>query len=149
MGYRFRGGGHFSAAQTRSGKSFVHAGRRVVVKGKNFQLTWNGPVLEQVIQEALVAAFEQLSDDALDYMRSITPYKTGFLHDSNVVRVIVNNGRLAIEIGNTAFYAVYVELGTIRNGAQPFMRPTFDFVKQQLPKIIRDEVSKRANTYAS
>jgi HK97 gp10 family phage protein len=147
--YRFRGGGKFTTNETRSGKSFVEAGRQVTINGDHFQLTWNGPALTQAIEQALISAFEQLSDEALNYMQSIVPVDTGLLQDSCIAYVTTENGRISMVIGNTAFYAIYVELGSVRNYAQPFMRPTFDYIIKALPGIVRGEVKRRSNGYAT
>ncbi len=43
----------------------------------------------------------------------------------------------------SAFYWHFVEFGTIKRSAQPFIRPTVDFIQPQLPDIFRDEFGKR------
>lgn len=148
MAYRFRvrGAGHFTAEQTRSGNAFIHAGRRVTIDGEGFQLNWNGPEVVQAIEEAIVSALSELADDALTYMQSIVPVKTGALRDSCFAQITVENGRLVLSIGATAPYAVYVELGSIRNAAQPYIRPTFDLIKSKLPDLIRKEVASRGRS---
>lgn len=143
MPYRFRGRGRFTAPSSRSGKAYVYAGRSVRLSGEGFQLTWNGPVLYAALQSALVEAFSQLSDEALAYMRSIVPVDTGTLQDSCFAVVATGGGRILVTIGATAYYAVYVELGTSRRSAQPFIRPTYDYVRSILPSIVRNEVRNR------
>jgi HK97 gp10 family phage protein len=144
MPYRFRGRGQITAPTSRSGKGYTYAGRRVLLKGNNFELTWNGPQVALEILSALTDAFANLSDQALSYMQSVVPVDTGRLRDSCFVQLVVQGSRLQIVIGADTPYAVYVELGTSVSPAQPYIRPTFDFVIQNLAGIIRNEVSRRA-----
>lgn len=148
MAYRFRGRGHFTAEQTRSGQSFVHTGRRVTIDGDHFQLNWNGPQLVEVLTQGLVDAINNVGDDALNYMKSVVPVDTGALRDSCYAQVSVDNGRLKLEIGATAPYAIYVELGTYKMAAQPYIRPTFDYLIRLLPVVIKAEVARRASSAA-
>lgn len=143
MPYRFRGRGRFTAPTSRSGRGYTYAGRAVQVKGENFILTWNGPIIEAAIQNALVDAFSNISDQALDYMRSIVPVDTGALRDSCFAVVQVSGNRIQVIIGAGAPYTVYVELGTSSHSAQPFIRPTYDYVLRILPTIVRNEVRNR------
>jgi HK97 gp10 family phage protein len=146
VAYRFRRGrGQFVAPTSRSGVSYTHAGRRVLIREKNFSLEWNGPALADMIMGALFSAFTEISDVALDYMQSIVPVKTGALRDSCFVDIgQSSNGRLSISIGATMPYAVYIELGTMYRDATPYIRPTYDFVVKVLPGVIRSEVANRS-----
>lgn len=144
MAYRFRGRGQFTAPTSRSGRGYVYAGRSVKLQSENFQLSWNGPQVVNALYDALVDAFSKVTDDALDYMQTIVPVDTGKLRDSCYVSITENYGRLRIQIGATAYYAVYVELGTSSRSAQPFIRPTYDYVLRILPGIVRNEVRSRA-----
>ena len=82
MAYRARGRGQFTAPTSRSGRSYTYAGRRVLLREGNFQLTWNGGLLVQAVLEAVDNAFQALSVDALEYMQSIVPVDTGQLRES-------------------------------------------------------------------
>lgn len=144
MPYRFRRGrGQFTAPTSRSGVGYNYAGRSVKIQGENFTLTWNGPAFVNMIVTSLGAAFETISDQALQYMQSIVPVDTGALRDSCFVDIGIVAGRLRISIGAGMPYAVYVELGTSRMAAQPYIRPTYDMVVSVLPGVIRNEVRRR------
>jgi hypothetical protein len=143
MPYRYRGRGQFTSDTSRSGRGYNYAGRSVRVQGANFQLTWNGPQLVDDILSSLQNAFQNISDDALSYMQSIVPVRTGALRDSCFVIVRISGGRIQLIIGAGTRYAVYIELGSSRNGAQPFIRPTYDYVIRMLPGVIRNEVRRR------
>lgn len=144
MAYRFRGRGQFTAPSSRSGRAYTYSGRSVRLKEGPFVLTWNGPALYAALQNALIEAFSNLSDQALSYMQSIVPVDTGQLRDSCYVVVNVVNDRIQVKIGAAASYAVYVELGTSSHSAQPYIRPTYDYVISILPSIVKQEVARRA-----
>ena len=143
MAYRFRGRGQFTAPSSRSGRGYNYAGRSVRLKGDNFEITWNGPAVIAQVLDALVDAFSKLSDEALAYMKSKVPVDTGALRDSCFVQIVNSGGRIVLIIGADTPYAVYIELGTSSRSATPYIRPTFDFVIQRLPSIVRNEVRSR------
>lgn len=138
-----RGRGQFTAPSSRTGGAYNYAGRRVLIQGDHFQIQWNGPEVFAEVQNALVQAFNKISTEALAYMQQVVPVDTGFLRDSCFVQVSIVGLRLRVVIGAGAPYAVYVELGTSSHGAQPFIRPTYDFVLSILPGIIKAEVASR------
>jgi HK97 gp10 family phage protein len=144
MAYRFRGRGQFTSATSRSGHAFVHDTRRVLISGDNFKLTWNGPTIVAEILAALNNALSELSNEALDYMQSIVPVDTGATRDSCFATVVGQGERVALVIGAGTPYAIYIELGTSSHAARPFIRPTFDFIIQQLPALVKSEVASRA-----
>ncbi len=144
MAYRIRGQGQLSSANSRSGRGFIFDNRRITIKGPNFQLDWNGPSVTSAIMNAIEDALQNLGDDALKYMQSIVPVDTGATRDSCFVTLSNFNGRLTLAIGAETSYTIYIELGTYSHQARPFIRPTFDYVKQQLGSIIRKEVVRRA-----
>lgn len=144
MPYRFRRGrGQFTAPSSRSGVAYNYAGRRVLIQGDHFQLQWNGSQVMQQVLSAIVDAFGKVSNEALEYMQRIVPIDTGALQASCFVQVTVTGGRIRVVIGAGEPYAVYVELGTSSHGAQPFIRPTYDFVLSVLPGVIKAEVASR------
>lgn len=135
--------GQFTAPSSRSGRSYTYAGRRVLLRETNFQLNWNGPQVIAAMLNNVSSALSGLSDNALAYMQSIVPVDTGALRESCFVNIRIVNERMILAIGASAPYAVYVELGSARNVAKPFIRPTFDYIISQLPNLLRAEVSRR------
>ena len=64
-----------------------------------------------------------------EHIASLAPVKTGALRDSIAARPIDSPGEVVtVGIGPSReiFYAGFVEFGTARTPAQPFMRPGFD-----------------------
>lgn len=147
MAYRLRGRGQFTSGVTRSGRSFVHDSRRVLVRGNNFTLNWNGPAIVASLQQSLANSLEILAQDALRYMQSIVPVDTEDLRNSCYANITIQADRMSVEIGASMPYAIYVELGTSSHTAQPYIRPTFDYIRSKLPGILQAEVRKNANAF--
>jgi hypothetical protein len=42
-----------------------------------------------------------------------------------------------VYVGTNCFYGPYIEYGTVRSGAQPFMRPSLDLAKGRVVTLIR------------
>lgn len=94
---------------------------------------------------------EQIENKALteaaDFLRGkieeTTPYRTGALQEA-IIAGEVNNGK--IEVGPSqqgpAFRAHFLEFGTRYMRAQPFMRPAFESSKNEVMKIMADEIKR-------
>lgn len=74
--------------------------------------------------------------NGLNYAKSVVPVDTGFLKSTLGVEV---SGQV-VKIVALAGYAAFVELGTYKMAAQPYLRPAYE----QIPwmKIIRSEFRK-------
>jgi len=66
------------------------------------------------------------------------PVDTGFLRSTVFVREAGDD----VEIGFEAPYASYVEFGTYKMAAQPYLRPAFDEAELQALSAIVDSVQK-------
>lgn len=73
------------------------------------------------IDSAVAAALEEIGLLAEGYAEKKCPVDTGNLRGSITHEVDAGGG--AVYIGTNVEYAPYVELGTSRQGAQPFLRP--------------------------
>jgi HK97 gp10 family phage protein len=71
--------------------------------------------------------------DMVDLARSIVPVDTGALRES----IYHRPAGLELEFGAAMDYASYVEFGTSRMRAQPYMRPSLDAFQQRLLDAIR------------
>lgn len=67
------------------------------------------------------------------------PVDTGYLRST----VFVQENGDDVEIGFEAPYASYVEFGTYKMAAQPFLRPAFDEAELQALSAIVDSVEKK------
>ncbi len=73
-----------------------------------------GPVIRDLRRRA---------DNVVRYAKQIVPVDTGALKKS-IHRTVLEDGHgTYIEIGSSLEYAIYVELGTRRMHARPYLRP--------------------------
>jgi HK97 gp10 family phage protein len=68
--------------------------------------------------------------------QQLCPVDTGFLRDSAFMQVSGDD----VEIGFEADYASYVEFGTYKMAAQPYLRPAFDNVEEEALSAIVDSI---------
>lgn len=66
--------------------------------------------------------------DVQAHAQAIVPVDTGYLKSSISTEVSRDGSTVRGEVGPTANYGAYVELGTSRMRAQPYMRPATDAV---------------------
>ena len=71
---------------------------------------------------------------------SRVPVKTGFLRNSPHVDEIPDSGATLTYSTN---YAYYIEYGSSRNKAHPFIRPTIDTDGEEILKAMGDEVERQ------
>jgi HK97 gp10 family phage protein len=82
------------------------------------------------VEERAPLVVSKVGHDMLATSQLATPVDTGHLRSSEGVEVI----GLGFDVYATAEYAEYVELGTSRMNAEPYMGPAFD---QHLPNLER------------
>jgi HK97 gp10 family phage protein len=85
------------------------------------------PALEKGVREAI-----------LPEMQALTPVDEGDLKASEDV-VRENNTVSLVAGSDEAHYALYVEMGTVHQAAQPFMRPAIDTKSDAAMKIAAKE----------
>lgn len=73
------------------------------------------------LDAALTRALEKVGLVAEGYAKRLCPVDTGRLRNS-ITHVLDSGGR-AVYVGTNVEYAPYVELGTSRQKAQPYLRP--------------------------
>lgn len=73
------------------------------------------------LDQALARALVEIGITAEGYAKKACPKDTGRLQNS--ITYAVQDGEKAVYIGTNVEYAPYVELGTSRRKAQPFLRP--------------------------
>lgn len=91
-------------------------------------------------EEALRAGLSQAAFFVEGQAKVKAPVDTGFLRNS--IAVVSVSSREAV-IGVGAEYGVYVEMGTRRMRAQPFMRPALENNRDRIAEIIRDALMRR------
>ncbi len=83
-------------------------------------------LMAQGIQDGLEAAGADMEATA----KQIVPVRTGFLRST--IYHQVDPVALSLEVGADADYAFFVEMGTRRMAAEPYIRPAFDAHQDQL-----------------
>ena len=83
---------------------------------------WHGEELKARLDERIGECLELAAGDVDDDAHQLCPVDTGLLQST--IRHDVDGKTATIEAGgDIADYAVYVELGTVKAAAQPFLRP--------------------------
>ena len=81
----------------------------------------NSEEVSRGIQRAIDRALEEIGLAAEGYAKKACPVDTGNLRNS--IAHAVESGEDAVYVGTNVEYAPYVEMGTRRTAAQPFLRP--------------------------
>jgi HK97 gp10 family phage protein len=89
-----------------------------------------------LIPQKVGDALEQNFQAAEDMARTIVPVDTGYLQSTIYHKVDDDN--FGAELGATADYAAFVELGTSRMAAEPFIRPALEAMLPVLALDLRD-----------
>jgi HK97 gp10 family phage protein len=96
------------------------------------------PEVAAQIHAAVGQAVQQTAAQVQTDAKSIVPVRTGALRDSIKTEMV---GDLAAVVGSDLYYAVFVELGTRRMTARPFLTPAMETARVQFPSTIRDLIA--------
>ena len=81
--------------------------------------------------------------------RRRVPVKTGFLRSTIGAEIRIPKRDIVEAVAfATAFYAPFVEFGTSRNRAQPFLRPALEIKGPEAIKILKDILWRNARLAA-
>lgn len=83
--------------------------------------------LRQELKPRGAAIVKKAAFDVEGGAKDRAPVKTGFLKNS--IATEFENGGLQATIGPAAEYGIYVELGTKRMRARPYLKPAFERVR--------------------
>jgi HK97 gp10 family phage protein len=104
------------------------------------QLEQVGSEAERVKKDALLAGAEVVQQAASER----APRDTGKLAENIVISDIKEDGTVDIGPDRDRFYGLFVELGTTKMSAKPFLGPAFeenkDQVQQKMADVIRREL---------
>jgi HK97 gp10 family phage protein len=104
---------------------------RIVVKKNDL------PAAPGKMKRAVGTALGKLGPDLLSQMQSVTPVDTGELRASETASV----GATELRLTAGTDHAGFVEFGTRKMAAQPYMRPTVEGAAGQVGSAIADAVS--------
>ena len=88
------------------------------------------PAISAAIRPAVVAEVQKAAFDIEAQAKAKVPVRTGTLRRS--IHSVFENGGLRALVGPSVLYGKFVEFGTRRMGARPYMRPAAEAV---LPKF--------------
>lgn len=98
---------------------------------------------EQGMTWAKFRALEKIGITAEGYAKQKAPVDTGRLRNSITHQVMSQGGTDSVMIGTNVEYAPYVELGTSRQKAQPYLVPAANDHLDQWRDILRRELGGR------
>ena len=90
------------------------------------------------LKSAFARALERIGLQAEGYAKDLCPVDTGNLRNS----ITHTSDGKAAYIGTNVTYGKYVELGTVKMAAQPFLRPAAADHGETYRNIVKDELSR-------
>lgn len=97
----------------------------------------NAKIVQAGIKSAITRALESIGLAAEGYAKRLCPVDTGRLRNSITHQL---DGGRSVVIGTNVEYGPYVELGTHKQAAQPFLRPAANDHAAQYRQILKDEM---------
>jgi HK97 gp10 family phage protein len=91
-------------------------------------------VFTERMRAKIAEQLANIGDEMVNISRGIVPVRTGFLRDSIFADVVESD--LSLILGDTASYASYVEFGTCRMAAEPYLRPALDASQDRIVNAI-------------
>ena len=95
----------------------------------------------QALEEEVHNIIETASDNMVTYAQGIVPVRTGNLLSS--IFSEVDEDDLAITLGATADYASFIEFGTVKMRAQPFLEPAAAIGQEEMNARIEELIVQR------
>lgn len=105
----------------------------------NVQYTSNLGAVKNATEDAIKRALEIIGGMAETNVKAITPVDTGNLRNSITHKV---DGAKAVIIGTNVEYAPFVELGTVKMKAKPYLRPGIENNIDQYKQVLEAECGK-------
>lgn len=96
----------------------------------------NTAAIKGGLQSAFARALERIGLQAEGYAKDLCPVDTGNLRNS----ITHTSDGKAAYIGTNVEYGKYVELGTVKMAAQPYLRPAAEDHRETYRNIVKDEL---------
>lgn len=106
-------------------------------------MTLNDQAFFEMVNAVMESEAHALGQAIVTRAQAIVPIDTGALRNSITYRVEHTGGQWHIIIGAYTDYALFVELGTVRMSAQPYLRPAID----QIAAHIASELQAAFSAY--
>ena len=91
-----------------------------------------GQFIATKITPAVRAAVQTSVNAVVQEAKAIAPVRTGYMRDHIVGAVEDGDKTVMGTVTSEAPYSGFVEFGTVRMDAQPFLRPALDTVREQI-----------------
>ena len=101
----------------------------------------------QALEEEVHAIVENTGDNMVTYAQGIVPVRTGNLMASIFAEVDEDN--LAVTLGAAADYASFIEYGTVKMRAQPFLEPAAAIGQEEMNARIEEAIVQRMDSQLS
>ena len=98
----------------------------------------NTGVVVKTLKHSIITGLTTVGMVAEGYAKRLCPVDTGRLRNS-ITNAVVESEK-AVYIGTNVEYAPYVELGTRRQEAQPFLKPAAQDHASEYRQILRGEI---------
>ncbi len=95
----------------------------------------------QALEEEIHNIVENAGDNMVSYAQGIVPVRTGNLMASIFSEVDPDD--LSITLGATADYASFIEYGTVKMMAKPFLQPAADIGEEEMNARIEEAIVER------
>lgn len=109
----------------------------------DMKITDNTELLEKATSEAIAKALEAVGITAEAYAKLLCPVDTGRLRNSISHDVRADDN--TVYIGTNVEYAPYVEMGTSRTKAQPFLQPAATGHTEEYKQIFEQQLQQSQN----
>jgi len=95
----------------------------------------------EALEEEVHNIVENVGDNMVSYAHGIVPVRTGNLMAS--IFADVDEDNLSVTLGATADYASFIEYGTVKMRAQPFLQPAADVGTEEMNARIEEAIIQR------
>lgn len=95
----------------------------------------------EALEEELHNVIETVADNMVSYAQGIVPVRTGNLMASIFSEYEADD--LSITLGATAEYASFIEYGTVKMRAQPFLAPAAAIGQEEMSARIEEAIVQR------
>ena len=99
-----------------------------------------GRYIDVPITPAVEKSVEAAGNYIRDLAKGYAPVRTGALRDSITSDIEYTQSTIRAIVGPHVFYAEFVEYGTKRMSAQPFMRPALDEGRSVVLDLFRSNI---------
>jgi len=101
----------------------------------------------QALEEEVHNIVENAGENMVTYAQGIVPVRTGNLMAS--IFADVDEDNLSVTLGATADYASFIEYGTVKMRAQPFLQPAVDIGEEEMNARIEEAIVQRMDDQLS